>query len=112
MSIFLMSRIRQDVPCPFKTVCRSKLLHGQLPAVLRLSARRLGLGIIHLLLLLLHGLSGVFHFGLCLPQLIVHFADAAFQFCTAPVELLALFQILLLHTTDTTAAYLAAPIGQ
>ena len=68
-----------------------KLLHGQLPAVLRLSARRLGLGIIHLLLLLLHGLSGVFHFGLCLPQLIVHFADAAFQFCTAPVELLALF---------------------
>ena len=87
--------IRQDVPCPFKTVCRSKLLHGQLPAVLRLSARRLGLGIIHLLLLLLHGLSGVFHFGLCLPQLIVHFADAAFQFCTAPVELLALFQIAL-----------------
>ena len=87
--------IRQDVPCPFKTVCRSKLLHGQLPAVLRLSARRLGLGIIHLLLLLLHGLSGVFHFGLRLPQLIVHFADAAFQFCAAPVELLALFQIAL-----------------
>ena len=87
--------IRQDIPCLFKTVCCSKLLHGQLPAVLRLSARRLGLGIIHLLLLLLHGLSGVFHFALRLPQLIVHFADAAFQFCAAPVELLALFQIAL-----------------
>ena len=100
--------IRQDVPCPFKTVCRSKLLHGQLPAVLRLSARRLGLGIIGKLKVFFLCISPCFQSGIGLPQCIAHLMDLVIQLCTATVELFALFKVALVFRT----LFICFPLGR